>query len=499
MATEPSIQSSFSTRQRWGIFFSVIISIVAVVALVIMLNYLGARYYARFMLSADSSIQLSPQTLGLLKSITNEVKVVVYYDKKDRLYRPITDWLKEYQLTNPKISVRTVDYERDAAAALQIKNTYKLGSADDKDLIIFECNGRFYIVPGSRLAEDVIEEVPNPKEREFRRKLKAFGGEDGFNAALFNLTNPKPLTACFLQDSGEHPAESEKNIGYQKFIGLLEQNNIRTTVITNSLGTNVTLGDFSLLIIAGPTQIIPHVELEKIRQYLAQGGRLFVLFNEGTWNVNTGLEAILAEDWGVQVGNNVVKDPEHSHSGESGDDVVVSDFNKSHELVNRLLDSNLQMLLPRSIGKLNASKQSPEAPIVEELAFTGEHAVIHDNLGDNFKPAGRRVPLMVAVEKGSVKGVFPERSTTRIVVTGDSLFLDNLIIDAADNRNFARYAINWLLDQRQLMQGPAPRAVKEYKLMMTRAQMTSIRWIFLAGMPGAVLVFGGLVWLRRRH
>ena len=62
----------------------------------------------------------------------------------------------------------------------------------------------------------------------------------------------------------------------------------------------------------------------------------------------------------------------------------LSDFSKSHELVNRLLDSNLQMILPRSIGKLNASKPAPEAPTVEELALTGEHAEIHDSLGDAF-------------------------------------------------------------------------------------------------------------------
>lgn len=498
MAKEPSTQSSFSSRRRWGIFFSVIISIVATVALVIMLNYLGARYYARFAWNADTSMQLSPQTLALLKSITNQVKVVVYYDKNDRLYRPITDWLKEYQLTNPKISVRTVDYERDAAAALQIKNTYKLGSADDKNLVIFECNGRPYIIIGSRLAEDVIEEVPNEKEREFRRKLKAFNGENWFNRALLNVSNPKPLTACFLEDHGEHPAESDKNAGYQKFIDILGQNNIKTTVITNSPGTNLVFGDFNLLVIAGPTQIIHPDELAKIKQYLAQGGRLLLLFNANTWNFNTGLESILADDWGVQVGANIVKDTENSRSGESGQDVVVRDFSKSHELVNRLLDSNLEMILPRSIGKLNASKPSPEAPTVEELALTGEHAEIHDTLGDAFKPAGRKVPLVVAVEKGGAKGVFPERSTTRIVVVGDSMFLDNQLIDLADNRNFARYAINWLLDQRQLMQ-VGPHAVTEYKLMMTRTQMTSIRWIFLAGMPGAILAFGGLVWLRRRH
>ena len=33
---------------------------------------------------------------------------------------------------------------------------------------------------------------------------------------------------------------------------------------------------------------------------------------------------------------------------------------------------------------------------------------------------------------------------------------------------------------------------------MTQSQMTQLRWLFLAAMPGAVLFLGGLVWLRRR-
>ena len=49
------------------------------------------------------------------------------------------------------------------------------------------------------------------------------------------------------------------------------------------------------------------------------------------------------------------------------------------------------------------------------------------------------------------------------------------------------------------MQGIGPHPVKEYKLTMTRAQMNTVSWLFFGAMPGAILVFGGLVWFRRRH
>jgi len=115
---DPTPKTSFSAGRRWGVFFSVIISIAAVIALVIMVNYLGARYYVRLTLSAQTRQQLSPQTVSLLKSITNEVNIIIYYDKKDELYGDIVTVLDEYRLRNPKISVQTIDYRADVAAAL---------------------------------------------------------------------------------------------------------------------------------------------------------------------------------------------------------------------------------------------------------------------------------------------------------------------------------------------------------------------------------------------
>jgi len=40
-------QPSFSRGRRWAIFFSVLVSMVAVAAVVVMVNYLGARYFLR--------------------------------------------------------------------------------------------------------------------------------------------------------------------------------------------------------------------------------------------------------------------------------------------------------------------------------------------------------------------------------------------------------------------------------------------------------------------
>ena len=56
-----------------------------------------------------------------------------------------------------------------------------------------------------------------------------------------------------------------------------------------------------------------------------------------------------------------------------------------------------------------------------------------------------------------------------------------------------------LLDRTQLLPGLGPQPMKEYRLIMTKTQLQQAEWILLGGLPGAVLLTGGLVWLRRRR
>ena len=87
--------------------------------------------------------------------------MTVYYDTRpDDLYPTIIALLNEYRSANPNISVKTVDYMRDAGEAQKIKEQYKLSSATDKDLVIFDCGGHVKIVPGDALTQVKLEQVP---------------------------------------------------------------------------------------------------------------------------------------------------------------------------------------------------------------------------------------------------------------------------------------------------------------------------------------------------
>jgi hypothetical protein len=346
---------------------------------------------------------------------------------------------------------------------------------------------------GNALATYVVEQVPNEKEREFRRKPAAFLGEMAFSAALLDVTSPKPLKACFLQGHGEHPIDSgDQVMGYLKFASILQQNCIQAEPLS-LLGASAVPMDCNLLVIAGPREAIPDAELDKIEQYLDQGGRLLALFNFFSVGKETGLERTLAK-WGVDVGHNLIKDPDNALPGKPTDVIIVNFGTGKHPVVNSLVGSGLHLSSPRTVGELKLRTEAADAPRVEEIAFSGPRASVVG--GSARKPP---LPLMVAVEKGAIKDVITERGSTRMVVVGDSLFLGNLQIESAANRDFAACAVNWLLERTQLLAGLGPRPFTQYKIVLTKTQLHQAQWVLLAGLPGGVLFLGGLVWLRRRR
>lgn len=505
MSDAPKSSPSFSPARRFKIGFDVLLRTVLVLAVVVMVNYLGAQFYHRFYLSSQTRVALSSRTLAVLQTLTNRMEVTLYYDTHDQenFYPTIVALLNEYHAANKNITVRTVDYLRDAAEAEKVKEQYNLpgaatnpNSPPNKDLIIFACGNRHDVVPGAAIVSfqtvpmDKYDSDYDPKDKElqFRKKPVEFNGEVMFTSKLLALARAEPLRAYFLQGHGESSLTDNSDNGYRKFGLALAQNDVAANNI-ELLGDSDVPMDCNLLIIAAPVRPLSPPELQKIARYLAQGGRLLALFNYASINQATGLEPIL-QHWGINVVPTYVKDPESSIDNQV---VVVRKFNEK-SFVNPLGQLALEMVLPRPVAKVNWENPPANAPAVTELAFSSDASTV---AGDPLD-ARRSFPLIAAAEAKPVAGVANPRGNTRIVVAGDSLFLDNQLIETAANRDFLNYTINWLLNRQELLTGISPRRVTEYRLMLTQKEERQLAWLLLGALPGGVLLFGGLIWLVRR-
>src|ERR1019366_663179 len=134
MATDHTSRPSFSAAARWRIGLDVALRTALVLAVVVMLNYLGAKFFHRFYLSSQTRVALSSRTVNVLRSMTNVVDLTLYFDRKDEFYPDIVALLNEYRAVNKNISIRAVDFVRDAGEAEKVKAQYKLTGTADKDL-----------------------------------------------------------------------------------------------------------------------------------------------------------------------------------------------------------------------------------------------------------------------------------------------------------------------------------------------------------------------------
>src|SRR5262249_24966962 len=103
---------SFSPWRKWSIGFNVVLIVLVVLSIVMMVNYLSRDYFTRFHWSTTSQHDLSPLTVNFLRSVTNKVKITIYYDQNEPFYSTVLSLLNEYRFANPRISIENIDYVR---------------------------------------------------------------------------------------------------------------------------------------------------------------------------------------------------------------------------------------------------------------------------------------------------------------------------------------------------------------------------------------------------
>ena len=476
--------ASFSPTVRRVISRRVILSAVTAAVCVVLANLLALRNPAQIVLTQSADHSLSPLTKNVLRSLTNEVRAVVLFDRQADLFEPVKNLLTEYERTSPKLKLEFIDIARDPTRAEAVQQELKMSVNSPENRVIFAANNTAKAISQSELSILDFSEFINTREA----RRTHFVGEQLFTSAIAAVTQGRQTKVGFVIGHGEHKAsDTGGQWGYSKFANILQQKDLHLQEIPLT-GTNSIPADCRMLIVAGPRTPYSRDELAKLREFVGTGGSLFTLFNFYSLQRPTGLENFLA-DYDFEIGFNQVSDSKNEQSGQGG--LLLVDDLGSHPITKPILGSRLQMLLPRSVGFPEAENDvSPPGSILAHSSDAGQAVgQIQGNKGSVEREG--KIPLIAA--KLHVNDGQPP---ARLVVAGDSLFLGNSAIEAGANRDFASLAVNWLLEREHLL-AIAPRTVTEYRIDLSRAEMTSITWLLLLVLPGGTLGLGLLWWHRQ--
>ena len=476
--------AGFSPTVRRVISRRVILSAVTAAVCVVLANLLALRNPAQIVLTQSADHSLSPLTKNVLRSLTNEVRAVVLFDRQADLFEPVKNLLTEYERTSPKLKLELIDIARDPTRAEAVQQELKMSVNSPENRVIFAANNTAKAISQSELSILDFSEFINTREA----RRTHFVGEQLFTSAIAAVTQGRQTKVGFVIGHGEHKAsDTGGQWGYSKFANILQQKDLHLQEIPLT-GTNSIPADCRMLIVAGPRTPYSRDELGKLREFVGTGGSLFTLFNFYSLQRPTGLENFLAY-YDFEIGFNQVSDSKNEQSGQGG--LLLVDDLGSHPITKPILGSRLQMLLPRSVGFPEAENdESPPGSILAHSSDAGQAVgQIQGNKGSVEREG--KIPL-IAAKLHANDGQPP----ARLVVAGDSLFLGNSAIEAGANRDFASLAVNWLLEREHLL-AIAPRTVTEYRIDLSRAEMTSITWLLLLVLPGGTLGLG-LLWWRRQ-
>lgn len=474
-------------QTNWGVVLAVL------AGLLLMVNYLSARHYRRWDLTASRSFSLSDQARKVLADLQTPLRVVVFLSPADELFGRVTDLLEAFREVSPRIQVETIDPDRDRARVQALAQQYKVNVAN---VVVFEAGDRSRHVEKDQMVEYDFSGLQEGAPA----RIKAFKAEQAFVNAILEVQNPHQPVVYFTSGHGERGLG-----GRGEGIGILrdrlekEGAHVREWI---ALGKAQVPEDADALVVAGPQGAFLPQEAEALDAYLRKGGRALFLLDpvlEGKPPsfAPTGLEGVL-ERWGVVLTNDVVLDPAAAvpqmgpqtfFAARFGEHVTVQDLARNRFLVLFGLARSLEVGSPREAGYVvtRLVSSSPSSWGLTRLeGLEGELAKGADD------PQG---PLPLALAVASEE---PSRKA-RIVVAGDSdVATDGLMGAGFGNQLFCMNAVHWLLEQESRIAIP-PKSSVETHLDLTASQANVLLLLFVVVLPASVAGLGGWVFLQRRR
>ncbi len=483
-------------------------AVLLVIALAVMINWLGARHWHRADWTASNLYTLSEKSHNILGDLDEEVRIIVFMTPGSELWPQVRELLNRYDVASDSIVVEYIDPDREPLKTQQLAEEFGISVANT---VVFTAGDRSKYVTSDQMAEFDYSGMQYGQQP----TLSAFKGEEQFTAAILSLVAPDVPKIYFVMGHGEpslQAAAGRSVRGLSILHESLKRENMEAA--ETSLLSGHIPDDADVLAIVGPTQAFTVAEINAIDTYLRDGGRLLVALDpliepDGTMRM-TRLEALLA-DWDVEIRTDLVIDPSKKLPFYDLSAVYLDTYG-THPITEGMEGFAVLFMVARSVAAVAEPIGTVTTLIETSSEGWGETDLSQLIRGEPVDPGEFDTPGPVAVGLAvehtpqGAEGMddptsdepSPDVAGTRLVVMGDSDFLSDSEISNAGNSVLAINAFNWLAAQEHAL-GIPPKTVTQSGMYLTGSQMQMILFLILIVMPGAAIAAGILVWRRRRH
>ncbi|MDD4689344.1 MAG: GldG family protein [Eubacteriales bacterium] len=437
-----------------------IVTIAAVVAVVLLVNVLVGMITEKFQLKIDLTpnrvIGITDTTKQVLKELDKDVNIVIFEDKSLKL--PYVDEIiDKYLAHSSHLSLVKVDVVADPGF---IKKYDITANEIMSNSMIVECGDKYKLI-------QPYEIFPMDDEGNMGATINA---EGVLTSAITYVTTDENTKIGVVEGHGEYEFLNS-NLGYA-----LKQQFIDYSYV--NLYTQDIPKDINCLVISGPERDFTDSEIDKIDEYLAQGKSLQIMLS-ATAPVLPNLEGYIAE-WGIKVNNDTIKETNPNFIYNSNDSLIWVEGDTHY------ITSGLSQIIVPYAKSIDYERDVNTAGLdITSVFTTSGQAISKDNA--TGKEVKGKYNLAMIVEDSNAR--------SSIVVVGSSSMYSDAYLEY--NSDFFVNTLSYQMGKKQVaIIKPKSLAPASLKMTASDVMLSSIVVVFL--IPFGILVWGFIVWLRRR-
>ena len=468
---------------------------VVVIAIVIVLNLVIGQLpesLRNLDVSSTRIYEISDTTTDLLDSLDEDVDMTVLAVRDDTDDR-ITTFLSKYEALSDHINIEWVD------PVLHPSALTEYDTSENTIVISCEATGKSTTVS----FDDIL--VPDMYSYYYygSTDYTEFDGEGQLTSAVNYVTSDVEKTIYQTTGHGEGTLSTT-------ITDLMDQNNYNLSEI-NLLMTTSIPEDCDLLLMYEPATDLSDDEMEMLRNYLADGGKVMILLGDTNATELPNLETVL-EEYGMQAADGYIADPQRCYQGNyyyifpelsvSGDmadgissEMVLLTNTHGMNLIDPARDTiTTTGFMSSSDGAYAVTETTQQqgeytlGAVAEETVSSSDDDADTDSSGEDAEEAS----------DDSSADTASDEVTSRLTVISAGSLIDSQITDTFTQLENTRVFMNAVTANFDGVQNISvePKSLQVEYNTVQYAGLFSLLVIF--GIPAAVLIGGFVVWFRRR-
>ena len=455
-----------------------VISAVFIVIVIVINMIVGAlpTKYSEFDVSEQKLYSIGDQTKSFLKKLDKDVTIyqVVKSGSEDET---ISKLLEKYAEESDHIKVE----EKDPVVNPKFTSEYTSDDVSSNSLIVV-CGDRSKVVDYSNIYESSID------YNTYQSQTTGFDGEGQITSAISYVTSEDMPVLYTLDGHGEKELDSTIQEDIQKAnIDIKSLNLITEESVPD---------DAACLLINAPTTDISEAEKDAILEYLENGGKAMI-FSDYTTESMDNFDAVL-KNYGVERVDGIVIEGDTQHYAQMPYYLVPTV--NSTDAISDFASQGYYVLMPYAQG-IKKTDDIRDTVTVNSLLTTSDSAYskVDVNSGSVDK-ADDDVdgPFDLGV---SITETLDDDKETQIVYYTSSNLMESQInqMVSGGNEQMIMSSLNWMCSNDETTTISIPSKSLEVSYLTLTAYDVSFWKICVMGLiPGAFLVIGFMVWLKRR-